>query len=310
MAQKKRKKNPWVEAIKYADEIVLEESSLESLLANKKGMQEIIDFQADFYSELQKQRAKKRTALLSALKTAARSGYKASRWQRAVQYKYALRPLSAVGSVRNDVGGRFNIGNLDSVLFPKFPALYLAEDQETAIKELFCQDIPNDANFTGMELALATKTSFSIVSVSFEIERAVDLRNIPSLRKFVDIIKKFSLSKDLLRRAKRYSLPTPTDTIKNGTQLIRALLDRNWRVWPMLYDLPSNSQIFGQLVREAGIEGILYTSKMTGKLATAIFPKNFESSSSWIELDDEPPNSNVIKRIDAQNWELSKTVKQ
>ena len=73
----------------------------------------------------------------------------------------------------------------------------------------------------------------------------------------------------------------------------------------MQWDVPSNSQIFGRLVYDAGIEGILYPSALTGKDCLAVFPRNFANTSSFIVLDDPPPIEKVPTRIDATNWRLS-----
>ena len=71
----------------------------------------------------------------------------------------------------------------------------------------------------------------------------------------------------------------------------------------MLFDVPTTSQIFGQLVVEAGIEGILYSSKFTNKNCLAVFPQNFdETSGSFIQLDDETPAGVTIPRLDARVW--------
>lgn len=57
-------------------------------------------------------------------------------WGRAIQYKYSDTPLSCVGSTKW-VGGRFNYGvDIDSSRFAPFPALYLAEDMETGLREM------------------------------------------------------------------------------------------------------------------------------------------------------------------------------
>lgn len=66
--------------------------------------------------------------------------------------------------------------------------------------------------------------------------------------------------------------------------------------------MPSNSQIFGHLVYLAGIEGILYKSKLTEKNCLVIFPSNFVGTESYIALDDDPPHPLVPTRIDETNW--------
>ena len=71
----------------------------------------------------------------------------------------------------------------------------------------------------------------------------------------------------------------------------------------MPFDVPYSSQIFGQLVAEAGIDGILYPSKFTGKDCLAIFPQNFDDSSgSFLELDGDLPPVVKIRRLDAKTW--------
>ncbi|MDE2313913.1 MAG: hypothetical protein KGL04_07050 [Elusimicrobia bacterium] len=43
--------------------------------------------------------------------------------------------------------------------------------------------------------------------------------------------------------------------------------------------VPISSQLFGQLAADAGIEGIVYPSKFSGKDCLAVFPQNFENES-------------------------------
>jgi hypothetical protein len=64
-----------------------------------------------------------------------------------------------------------------------------------------------------------------------------------------------------------------------------ALEKRDWRNWPMIYDVPATCQVFGSLVMNAGIEGIRYDSSITGRECIAIFPQNFltpRPSSNWM----------------------------
>ena len=57
-------------------------------------------------------------------------------WFRAVKWRYSNHPLCTLGSLK-DPGGRFNIGNMNPNLIPQFSALYIAQDKETAEKELW-----------------------------------------------------------------------------------------------------------------------------------------------------------------------------
>ena len=79
------------------------------------------------------------------------------------------------------------------------------------------------------------------------------------------------------------------------------LEDPDWRRWPTFFDVPAAPQIFGSLVQSAGIEGILYTSAITGGECIAIFPQNFLNSTSFVELDDPAPTGVQI-RIDSTNF--------
>jgi hypothetical protein len=58
-------------------------------------------------------------------------------WCRIANFKYALTALSPAGSLTH-VGGRFNFGrDIDEARFAPFPALYIAEDFETAYREYY-----------------------------------------------------------------------------------------------------------------------------------------------------------------------------
>ena len=96
-------------------------------------------------------------------------------FQRAASYKYCLSPLSARGSILNGCGGRFNIGQI-SPNIPKFGALYVANDTETAIKEAFQIGIPATSNgLTNEDMALLNAKSFCIVQLEGELEQVLDL---------------------------------------------------------------------------------------------------------------------------------------
>jgi hypothetical protein len=78
----------------------------------------------------------------------------------------------------------------------------------------------------------------------------------------------------------------------------------------MLFDVPTNPQIFGHLVFRAGIEGILYPSVQTKKDCLVVFPNNFALTSSFVELDHPPPSKEVTTRIDRTNWWECESKKQ
>ena len=80
------------------------------------------------------------------------------------------------------------------------------------------------------------------------------------------------------------------------------MLTDDWRMAPQLFDVPSNSQIFGHLVMRAGIEGIVYPSKLTGKDCVALFPRNFRDTTSFAEMDDPAPEGVELMRLDESTW--------
>ncbi len=76
---------------------------------------------------------------------------------------------------------------------------------------------------------------------------------------------------------------------------------------PILFSIPANCQILGHIAYEAGIEGILYTSVKDGKKCAAIFPRNFNNSSSFVEIDRRkaPPEIESIKlRLDKTSYQI------
>jgi hypothetical protein len=60
----------------------------------------------------------------------------------------------------------------------------------------------------------------------------------------------------------------------------------------------------GHIIHQAGIEGILYPSKLNNSLCLVVFPKNFVGTDSCLKLDDELPHEKVPARIDASNWRV------
>jgi hypothetical protein len=127
-----------------------------------------------------------------------------------------------------------------------------------------------------------------------------------NLQSFVELIKDFPIPDYLKKTAKKIRQREP-ELIRTVAVLIDSVLDPKWRFSPMQCDVPANSQIFGPLVAGAGLEGILYTSKFTGKDCLAIFPQNFDED-SFVELDDDAPKEIKIRRLDSNSWnELQKS---
>ncbi|MBN20374.1 MAG: hypothetical protein CL678_03725 [Bdellovibrionaceae bacterium] len=288
----------------FKDEIVLEQLSLGEMRANKKRVKEVLDYYWKFYSELAGQRKNIQDELLSILSRDAIGPVEEKDWQRANKIKYSLHPLCVVGSLNSPTGGRFNISKkLNEINFPSFPALYAAEDRETAEFELLCQD-NSEAELSNYDFALTKKQSISVSRISFKLDKCFDLRETKKLKRFVNKIKGFTISPDLKKMAKQLGLDTP-GMVTLPSQLKETLLTPDWRDWPMQFDVPANPQIFGQLLTAAGIQGILYPSKMTGRDTVAIFTRNFENSDSWVEYEDDLLVSAVPKKIGASNYGMA-----
>ncbi len=275
----------------------LESGRVSDILKSKKLYEELIEFHWRYYSELAFQRKKIREQLNASLRDAAKP-FEFSRWQRIVRYKYSLDPLSARGSL-SDPGGRFNVGAMDPTRYPMFPALYLAADKGTAFAEVLGRD-KAAGSLTPEELALTKPDSISAVSVSGKLDTVLDIRVLANLSAFVGLIKTFRLSKPLIVEARR--LGFPLQLVTTIAELKRVLMLANWRNWPMLYDVPAAGQIFGGVSVDAGIEGILYESVLTGRECLAVFPQNFLNSPSYVELDDPAPSDKVRTRVDSSNF--------
>lgn len=256
----------------------------------------------DYHNALAYQRSHISDEIRKSLLGAAQRSFLITRWQRAVKYRYALKPLSTAGSLV-DPGGRFNVGDINPSQFPPFPCLYLAADKKTALQELLSQKIDENkaaSLLDPFDLALTSKDSVAVVSLSGSLASVINLKEPKKLQVFVDLIKGFTISDELIKVAKSIGQTEP-ELIRTVPKLMDSLLDPNWRLWPMQFDVPVASQIFGQLVADAGIEAILYTSKFTGQDCLAVFPQNFDAG-SFIELDDPAPSEVKIRRLDAGTW--------
>jgi len=275
----------------------LDSGSLSGIVESKAFFGDLVEFHWQYYSELLFQRNQIREQLKSALRAKAQP-FEFENWQRVVKYKYSLDPLSAKGSLV-EPGGRFNVGQIDPARYTVFPALYIASDKGTALSEALGRE-QNNGSLTPEEVALTKPDSITAVSVSGKLESVFDVRERSNLAPFVNLIKNFKVSKSLVIKARRLQFPLQLVTT---TKELGAVLDqRNWREWPMVYDVPSTCQVFGGLVMNAGIEGILYNSAITKRECLAVFPQNFLNSSSFLELDDAVPSETVQRRIDSSNF--------
>jgi hypothetical protein len=275
----------------------LDTFSLEDVQRWKRGQEEFIRFYWDWYSELAFQRAKIMPDIKATLLEASIGPFEFSGYQRAVKYRWSNDPLSVVGSV-SDIGGRFNIGNIDGTKFPVFPALYLGQDRLTSLQELMQVNPEGVGELTAEEMALTDKASISVVSVYGSLETIIDLDQPQRLKPFVNLIKDFKVSDSILRAGKKLGINA--NAARNVEELMPTLLDHEWRKQPMHVDVPANSQIFGQLVSAAGIEGIKYPSKYTGNKCLVVYPQSFHDPDSFVQLTDAAPAEVKRVRLDSK----------
>jgi hypothetical protein len=139
------------------------------------------------------------------------------------------------------------------------------------------------------------------VKINAILDQVFDLHHDSNLDRFVKLISGFKVSKALQSEAKK--LKQQCTTVQTVAMLKTSILTPHWRQSPELFDIPSNSQIFGQICANAGIQGILYPSKLNAKACIVIFPQTFANSNSFVELADETPQKKIRGRIDSTNWE-------
>ena len=151
-----------------------------------------------------------------------------------------------------------------------------------------------------LEFALTDTRSIVVVSIRGHLDTLIDLNQPDKLKDFVDLIKNFKMPKAALKTSIKYRVNL--DIINSVDNLVKTLLATNWRSLPIQFDLPSSSQIFGQMVKDVGIEGILYPSKYSGEACVVVFPQNFRNTESFVELVDKPPRGTRFVRLDSTNW--------
>jgi hypothetical protein len=214
-----------------------------------------------------------------------------SNWGRAIPYKYSDTPLSSVGSLKW-VGGRFNYGvDIDSSRFTPFPALYLAEDMETGLREM--QGLTREDTRVGLtpsELNLCAENGVSWVAVAGKVSNIFDLTHARTLKEFASILSTFKLSKavrdtETKLGAMRLRLAATADELHNSFMV------ENWREHPSIMSTPANSQLFGHLLSLAGFEGALFSSTRTGKSNLVIFTRQFKNSASLVRVLNPPTSA-------------------
>jgi hypothetical protein len=258
------------------------------------------DFHTALYFDLAGQRAARQPEISAALRQVQPITVPLDTWHRIVNFKYCLNPLSPAGSLLW-VGGRFNVGReIDETRFPSFPALYVAEDFETAFREY--HGLAKDKLVEGLradELSLEEAGSWVTLRLVGCIYNVFDLTKSSNLKGICRIFSKFNLSsrvRDLERKAKRQ----PTRLIRTPTELVDVMMSDDWRAWPVHFSVPANSQVFARFLVDAGFEGVLYRSAKGAKKCLAVFTRQMVNSNSHVGLHPDRPDN-------IENAELNST---
>ena len=162
-------------------QIILDEISSEGIKQTKDFARHASEYHWSLYSDLAFQRSKNLDDINSWI-VSRTVQHQFDAWQRIVKYQFSNDPLSMKGSLLS-IGSRFNVGNIDLNKFPRFPGLYLAEDQDTAKIEVFGQLSEENSPQTPEELALTNKSSYSCVAVNGVLESTLDLREKKNLKR-------------------------------------------------------------------------------------------------------------------------------
>lgn len=224
-----------------------------------------------------------------------------TRWSRVVTFQYSTEPLSAAGSL-HAYGGRFNAGiDLDPGTLDPWPALYLAEDPETALREKFQMTATETSGgLSRDELALTGAQSYASLAVSGELSRLFDMTSPASLQAVARVLGRIRMPARAREIGKRLGL-TSRDLwmVKTGRQLHAAALTHNWRTLPVQFGLPAPSHTLAELIRAAGFEGILFRSTKSAGRCVAVFPELL-ASGSFVQLADRAPAAVRHGRLDLE----------
>lgn len=283
---------------------LLDQFTHADLRAWKRFSDDAEEYHVRLHYHLEAKRILHMDGLIDALHTHKIANKKGKSWYRIVDYKYSNQPLSCVGSLKKS--GRFNIGeDLDPHKFPAFPALYLAENHQTAFLETFGVPLKNPAaGLTGYELALRDQVSFAALRFDFELSNLFDLTKAANLREFTDIIATFEMPDDLKVVGRKIGMGPPKFPwlVRDAAALKKTFLRKDWRMYPIQFGIPSNPQVFGRILRDAGFEGVIYPSTKGKARCLAIFIENLDGPNSHISLQDPAPTTVTRKRLDSDNW--------
>lgn len=275
------------------------ESTLHRWEAVSKDLDEL---HALLFFGVQPEQRRLRQALIAALQRVKPISQDMTQWVRIVTYQYSLEPLSCAGSLR-DIGGRFNAGaELDDGTLRSWPALYIAENLETAFREKFqLAQTGSVDGLTPQELALEHGVSHTIVFVKGRMHNIFDMTTSRSLDAVAQVLRRIKMPQRTRQIKLKLAIPTGALTmIQTGGQLYDAALKHNWRLQPIQFGLPAPSHTLADLIRAAGFEAILYRSTKGSGKCLAVFP-DLLALGSFIELSDTPPTVETHRRLDVDS---------
>lgn len=297
-----RRRSPQTSEVGLPGLEVLEEISASSLAKWRQAGRNLEQLSEVMFFGLEARRSRHSPELLDAVRKAVRETREFPAWSRLVDYQYSNDPLSMAGSLKGD-GGRFNIGNgLNPAAHTPFPALYVAEDFETAYRERFgSEQSAVTGGLSANELVLRRVSSFTNVALAARVESVIDIGDLQSLKPIADVLSTIQMPPGVGLLARKLRLRAP-GLVRTASGLQRTLLHTDWRIHPVQYGVPSNSQVFGRLCLAAGVHGILYPSARNGgKKCLALFPQNWRGSISFVELSGPCPPGTSIRRLDASS---------
>ena len=251
------------------------------------------------YFGVEPQRRKFRHQLIEAIKGVGHTAIQLDRWVRIVTFQYSLEPLTCAGSLQS-LGGRFNAGcELDANTLRPWPALYIAQNFETAYREKFQLSSQEGVDgLTPEELSLEGAVSHSTVFVNGHLDRVFDMTSFTALISVAKVLGKIKFPSEAAPLVKKLKFDTSAYLmIKTGQQLFNAVVKQNWRVLPTQFGLPAPSQILAELIREAGYEAILYPSSKGSGRCLAVCPTKL-CDSAFVQLADKAPSDKTTIRLD------------
>lgn len=279
---------------------ILDELSPHLIKRWMKQYNKIADYCWDHFSYFAHKRSHKYEDLKDALRSNTRS-FEFSNWRRIIDNRFFNNPLSTKGSILHFPGGRFNIGDIDPIKFPRFGGLYLAQDTTTALREkLGLEPQQLIDGLTSEEINIAGNISHFVIKG--HLTCVLDIHNHDSLQEFFELINTIHLPTQFITRAAELNI-APMRHVNNVDELVQTFLKPDWNIMPTQFDVPANPQILGQLAYAAGIEAILYPSVKTKKQCLVVYPDNFNNSDAYIELEGDLHDSVKNRKIDHSTYQ-------